>query len=506
MSAPRIGVSIVTMGDRPQAVEALLASVAMQDVRPTRLVIIGNGTALPDYSSTPGLEDLDGGVTTIELPENLGCPGGRNEGLRRLAEIGDVDVVIELDDDGLLVDKDVFRRVRDRFAAEDRLGIIGFRIADETGETQRRHVPRLRAGDPMRGGPVTAFLGGGHAFSMKMLAETGLWPAEFFFTHEETDLAWRALDAGWKVEYDPELLLQHPKTSPARHAVYYRMTARNRVWLARRNLPLPLVPAYLGTWTLLTLARTRDPKGLRAWAGGFAEGVRTPVRGAAPDALVHGVADDAAGPPAGHLSHRRGVQRYSTSGSFSSFAAPVVERDRAEPVPLVEGTGGGVALEHVQMDRPVHGPAHLGQQPAPDAPPQRVGPQIEMIELVTPGESGEAEQRPALPGLSALPRRFGHPHRGAGGQHDMGDPGEGVRVAVDPGQPGHGGGAGVQEDPHDGLRVPGRRRAQPYPLVLGRHPCHSLTPVTPSPLRSITADQNTARASAQVEYPRGGPP
>ncbi|WP_424568943.1 glycosyltransferase family 2 protein [Streptomyces sp. CH-036] len=276
MSAPRIGVSIVTMGDRPQAVEALLASVAMQDVRPTRLVIIGNGTALPDYSSIPGLEDLDGGVTTIELPENLGCPGGRNEGLRRLAEIGDVDVVIELDDDGLLVDKDVFRRVRDHFAADDRLGIVGFRIADETGETQRRHVPRLRAGDPMRGGPVTAFLGGGHAFSMKMLAETGLWPAEFFFTHEETDLAWRALDAGWKVEYDPELLLQHPKTSPARHAVYYRMTARNRVWLARRNLPLPLVPAYLGTWTLLTLARTRDPKGLRAWAGGFVEGVRTP--------------------------------------------------------------------------------------------------------------------------------------------------------------------------------------------------------------------------------------
>ncbi|MGW1339088.1 glycosyltransferase family 2 protein [Streptomyces rubiginosohelvolus] len=276
MSAPRIGVSIVTMGDRPQAVEALLASVAMQDVRPTRLVIIGNGTALPDYSSTPGLEDLDGGVTTIELPENLGCPGGRNEGLRRLAEIGDVDVVIELDDDGLLVDKDVFRRVRDHFAADDRLGIVGFRIADETGETQRRHVPRLRAGDPMRGGPVTAFLGGGHAFSMKMLAETGLWPAEFFFTHEETDLAWRALDADWKVEYDPELLLQHPKTSPARHAVYYRMTARNRVWLARRNLPLPLVPAYLGTWTLLTLARTRDPKGLRAWAGGFVEGVRTP--------------------------------------------------------------------------------------------------------------------------------------------------------------------------------------------------------------------------------------
>ncbi len=321
MSAPRIGVSIVTMGDRPQAVEALLASVAMQDVRPTRLVIIGNGTALPDYSSTPGLEDLDGRGDHHRAAGEPRLPGRPERGLRRLAEIGDVDVVIELDDDGLLVDKDVFRRVRDRFAAEDRLGIIGFRIADETGETQRRHVPRLRAGDPMRGGPVTAFLGGGHAFSMKMLAETGPWPAEFFFTHEETDLAWRALDAGWKVEYDPELLLQHPKTSPARHAVYYRMTARNRVWLARRNLPLPWSPP---TSAPGPCSPSPAPATRRACAPGRAASPRRPhpVRGAAPDALVHGVADDAAGPPAGHLTRRQGVQRYSTSGSFSSLRPP----------------------------------------------------------------------------------------------------------------------------------------------------------------------------------------
>ena len=275
MSQPRIGVSVVTMGDRPQQVEALLASVAMQDVRPARVVVVGNGSPLPDYSSFPGLTDLAGGVTLLELDENLGCPGGRNQALDALAGFGDVDVVIELDDDGLLVDKDVFRTVQELYAADPRLGIVGFRIADEHGETQRRHVPRLRAKDPMRRGLVTAFLGGGHAFSMKMLAETGPWPAEFFFTHEETDLSWRALDADWKILYEPGLLLQHPKTSPARHAVYYRMTARNRVWLARRNLPLPLVPAYLGTWILLTAARTRSVPGLRAWAAGFVEGMRT---------------------------------------------------------------------------------------------------------------------------------------------------------------------------------------------------------------------------------------
>ncbi|WP_392964607.1 glycosyltransferase family 2 protein [Streptomyces sp. LN245] len=268
---PRIAVAVVTMGNRPVEVDALLTSVAKQDVAPTRIVIVGNGCPLPEFAERLG---LPGEVTTVELDDNLGCPGGRNVGLSRLREFGDVDVVVELDDDGLLVDGDVLRKVRDLYAARPRLGIVGFRIADEHGETQRRHVPRVGAKDPMRGGPVTGFLGGGHALSMPMLAETGDWPAEFFFAHEETDLAWRAIDAGWTVLYEPGLLLQHPKTSPARHAIYYRVTARNRVWLTRRRLPLALIPVHLGIWIVLTLLRTRSVGGLRAWFGGFAEGLR----------------------------------------------------------------------------------------------------------------------------------------------------------------------------------------------------------------------------------------
>jgi GT2 family glycosyltransferase len=134
----------------------------------------------------------------------------------------------------------------------------------------------------MRRGPVTAFLGGGHALSAPMLTEIGIWPEHFFFCHEETDLAWRALDAGWKILYEPDLVLQHPRTSPARHAVYHRFTARNRVWLARRRLPLPLVPVYLGVWILLNLVRTRSVSGLSAWGAGLLEGVRTPCGGRRP--------------------------------------------------------------------------------------------------------------------------------------------------------------------------------------------------------------------------------
>ncbi|MFE4825948.1 glycosyltransferase family 2 protein [Streptomyces sp. NPDC056672] len=254
------------MGTRPVELRALLDSVAKQREPAARIVVVGNGAPLPE---------LPDGVVGVELERNLGVSGGRNVALRKLRESGDIDVLVDLDDDGLLIEADVISRVADLYEADSRLGIISFRIADETGFTARRHVPRLRVDDPMRGGEVTTFLGGGHALSMAMLDETGGWPDEFFFTHEETDLAWRALDADWTIRYEPELVLQHPRTAPSRHAEFYRMTARNRVWLARRHLPALLIPLYLGTWILLTLARTRSASGLRAWFGGFFEGVRT---------------------------------------------------------------------------------------------------------------------------------------------------------------------------------------------------------------------------------------
>ncbi|CAO0834989.1 hypothetical protein SMICM17S_05383 [Streptomyces microflavus] len=64
-------------------------------------------------------------MTTIDRPANLDCPGGQAGGLRRLTEAGDVDGLDDPDHAGLLADKDVFRRVRAAFAADDGLGPAG---------------------------------------------------------------------------------------------------------------------------------------------------------------------------------------------------------------------------------------------------------------------------------------------------------------------------------------------------------------------------------------------
>ncbi|MFE3019514.1 glycosyltransferase family 2 protein [Streptomyces sp. NPDC059256] len=257
------------MGDRPDDLRALLESVAAQKGDPVSVVVVGNGAPV---TGAPA------GVRTVELPENLGIPGGRNAGIEAFGPSGaEMDALLFLDDDGLLPDPGTAELVREAFTADAGLGILSFRIADpQTGVTQRRHVPRLRAADPMRSSRVTTFLGGASAVRTAVFAEVGGLPAEFFYAHEETDLAWRALDAGWSIDYRSDLLLHHPTTAPSRHAVYHRMVARNRVWLARRNLPAPLVPIYLGVWVLLTLARRPSAPALKAWLGGFAEGWRAP--------------------------------------------------------------------------------------------------------------------------------------------------------------------------------------------------------------------------------------
>jgi GT2 family glycosyltransferase len=270
VTAPlKLGAVIITMGNRPDDLRALLDSVAKQDGDPIEVVVVGNGAPVVDVPE---------GVRTVNLPDNLGIPGGRNVGIEAFGPSGSgVDALLFLDDDGLLPNSDTAELVRQAFAADPGLGIISFRIADpETGLTQRRHVPRLRASDPMRSSRVTTFLGGACAIRTRLIQQVGPLPPEFFYAHEETDLAWRALGAGWMIDYRSDLVLHHPATSPSRHAVYHRMVARNRVWLARRNLPWPLVPAYLAVWFGITLARRPSAPALRAWLGGFREGWTAP--------------------------------------------------------------------------------------------------------------------------------------------------------------------------------------------------------------------------------------
>lgn len=253
---------VLTMGDRPAEVAAAVASIRDQSVAADEIIVIGNGR-------DPGPID---GARTVTLDHNIGISAGRNAG----AELASGAVLCFLDDDATCADDDVTARILDLFARRDDVAAVSLRITDPvSGVTQRRHVPRLRAADPERGGDVTTFLGGACAIRRADFLAVGGYPAEFFYAMEETDLAWRLLDAGRSIHYLADAEVHHPASTPARHGRAFVLTARNRVWTAHRRLPRILVPVYLGGWTLLMLGRAPSMAARRQTLEGLWQGIRS---------------------------------------------------------------------------------------------------------------------------------------------------------------------------------------------------------------------------------------
>ena len=258
---PAVTVVVLTMGDRPAELAAAIESARRQAVDLEIVLVINGGD--PDRSLT----DI-----VVEPGENLGIPEGRNRG----AAAGTGALICFLDDDGAL-DGDVFGPAVAAFTANDRLGVIGFRVVNEDGETARRYVPGLRK-DAERSASATAFPGGACLVRRIAFDEVGGLCGPFRYGLEETDLAWRLIDARWEITYRADLKMRHPRTSPTRHPEFFFQTARNRVWLAHRALPLPLAVAYVLNWTLITVIRSiRHAGGLVAHVRGTVDGIRRPT-------------------------------------------------------------------------------------------------------------------------------------------------------------------------------------------------------------------------------------
>lgn len=261
---PDIGCVVLTQNKRPEQLRRAVDSVLGQrDVR-VDLVVVGNGAA-PD-----GLPDS---VRVLALPENVGIPAGRNAGI---AEVGG-ELLLFLDDDAFLDGDEFLSRGARLFADDPRLGVAQPRVLDPDGApTPRRFVPRLRVGDPGRSSDIVALWEGACLARRSAIDAAGPWPAEFGYMHEGIDFAWRVMDAGYTVRYSTELAACHPAVAAERHPEGRYFSARNRVWLARRNLPVALAVPYLVVWFALDALRLRSVASAVQQLRGYYEGFRKP--------------------------------------------------------------------------------------------------------------------------------------------------------------------------------------------------------------------------------------
>lgn len=241
MSTPRVGVALLSMGNRPAELAVALEALRAQQGVEMDVVLVGNGwepEGVPDW------------VRTHHLPENIGVPAGRN----LAASLTSGEYLFFYDDDGVLPSPHTLAEMVRRF--EPDVAVVQARGVDPTGvESPRRWVPRLRKGAELVGGDVAVFWEAMAMFRRRAFDEVGGWYAELFFGHEGTDMAMRLIDAGWRIRYEPDIIVHHPATPAARHSHHFFTTSRNRVWVARRNLPTPILPLYLTIWFAATALR-----------------------------------------------------------------------------------------------------------------------------------------------------------------------------------------------------------------------------------------------------------
>lgn len=262
---PRVDVVLLTMNDRPAEEAAAQATLLAQTGVELRICVVGNGCA-------PAI--VPAGARTLALPENLGIPAGRNLGARALAEDGQgSDHLFFLDNDATFPRPDVLARLVAEAGRHPRAAYVLPRLTGpDDRTTPRRWIPRLRSGHPERPGTVTTMTEGVVLIRRAAFERAGGWADRFFLYHEGLDLAQRLWDQGHTGWYAAGIRMHHPLTQPTRHALFHRLAARNRVWAAYRNLPAPLIPAYLFVWTTATALRALRGGGAGESLRGFREG------------------------------------------------------------------------------------------------------------------------------------------------------------------------------------------------------------------------------------------
>lgn len=214
--SPRVGVVILTWNARAHTQVCLDSLFGETTWAEMDVVVVDNG-------STDGtLEDLRSRdkITLIENGENLGYAKGCNIGLAALDDSTDV---IFLNNDIRITDSEWIGKLRDLAYSASEIGIVGCRLIDTEGRINHagafmRPVEMIgeniggmedAIGQYQENREVEAVMGAVMYVKRSLLDLVGAFDEEYFSYYEDTDLCYRAREAGYSTWYAGGLTLEH---------------------------------------------------------------------------------------------------------------------------------------------------------------------------------------------------------------------------------------------------------------------------------------------------------
>lgn len=211
-----MAISIITM-NRPNDLYSTLNSIHGCLNNPP-VYILDNGSNKKTLMEYKKLQDTFPDCKWYFTKVNLGVSGGRNYLLKKAKS----DIIIELDDDISIENKNLFNNILEAFQEEDEnVGILAFHIKNFHSRKRLRHeFPFLNKTKQLKKSMETGwFIGAGHAFKKTLVDKIGLYNNFYPYGHEEMDFSARAINSGFKIKFRSDLEIFH-KISPKGRFVF----------------------------------------------------------------------------------------------------------------------------------------------------------------------------------------------------------------------------------------------------------------------------------------------
>lgn len=261
---------VVVTRNRCNEVVGCLQNLKEQNYAHWEIVLVDDGSI---DNTVLTVKDLFPEVRIVALDRHVGVSASRNRGV----EVSGGEICIFLDDDARFVDNDATRLTVTYFLEDQRTACVAFRIENAfTGYSDRKVIPRFDKQEITEDSRCAYFCGGGFAVRRQVfLAVGGFWEP-LTWGVEELDLSYRLLNLGLHLVYTVHVQVSHqevPTARPRGQWVYFQ--ARNRCWVAVRNLPWIFVLSTVFVWWAYTAWVGLKQKELKL----FARGVRDALLG-----------------------------------------------------------------------------------------------------------------------------------------------------------------------------------------------------------------------------------
>jgi GT2 family glycosyltransferase len=232
LSAPLFSVVILTY-NRPLYIQKQLDNLTKIDG--IEIIIVDNCS---DTNYAHEISSCYDGIKVIRLDKNYGAVG-RNYGIKEAS----ADYIVTLDDDVWGIEENHLIKSKEIFDTNPQIDCICFHVLDEKNGLTTNWIHHCDKSKFENTSFETYEISEGAAiFRRTCFLNVGLYPEQFFISHEGPDLAFRIINSDKQIIYSPEIKVIHAHALEGRASWrrYYYDT-RNLLWLAYRNYNLRLL-------------------------------------------------------------------------------------------------------------------------------------------------------------------------------------------------------------------------------------------------------------------------